>query len=100
MDVAQSFQVAPPDSFVFSKPNEWPKWIRSFERFRLASGIDSKHDAMHVNAMSDDADDIMGGGGFGLTEKEIEIASVNNKFDGHFVIRRIAIVDAKIREKL
>ena len=63
MDMAQSFQVAPPDSFVFTKPNEWPKWIR---------GLDGKPDAMQVNAllyaMGDEADDIMAG--FGLTEEE------------------------------
>ena len=59
--MAQSFQVSPPDSFVFTKPNEWPKWIRRFERYRLASGLDGKPDAMQVNAlvyaMGDEADD-------------------------------------------
>ena len=62
MDMAQSCQVARPDSFVFTKPNEWPKWIRRFERYRLASGLDGKPDAMHVNAlvytMGDEASDI------------------------------------------
>ena len=63
MDMAQSFQVAPPDAFVFTKPNEWPKWIRRFERYRLASGMYGKPDAMQVNAlvyaMGDEADAIM-----------------------------------------
>ncbi len=49
--MAQSFQVAPPDSFVFTKPNEWPKLIQRVELFRLASGLSGKHDAMQVNAM-------------------------------------------------
>ena len=97
MDMVQSFQVTPPDSFVFTKPNEWSKWIRSFERFRLASGIDGKPDAMQVSilaysAMGDEADDIVAG--HGLTEEDrIVYASVNNKFDGHFGIRRNAIFE-------
>ena len=65
--MAQSFQVAPPDSFAFTKPNEWPKWIRRFERYRLASSLDGKPDAMQVNAlvytMGDEASDIMEGFG-------------------------------------
>ena len=91
MDMAQSFQVAPPDSFVFAKPNEWPKWIRRFELFRLASGLDGKPDVMQVNplvyAMGDEAHNIMAG--FGLTEEEREVhQSVKNMFDDHFVIKK------------
>ena len=94
--MAQSFQVAPSDSFVFTKPNEWPKWIRRFERYRLASGLDGKPDAMQVNAlvyaMGDEADDIMAG--FGLTEEEREVyPTVKTKFDEHFVVRRNTIFE-------
>ncbi len=96
MDIAQSFQVAPPDSFVFTKTNEWPKWIRRLERFQLASGLDNKPDAMQVNAlvyaMGDEADDIMAG--FGLTEEERYVyQSVKNKFDEQFVIRKNTIFE-------
>ena len=37
--MAASFQVATPDPFTFSRPEEWVKWIRRFERFRVASGL-------------------------------------------------------------
>ena len=95
MDIAQSFQVDRPDHFVFTKPNQWPKWIRRFERYRQASGLDGKPDAMHVNAlvyaMGDEADDIMTG--FGLTEEEREMyQTVKTKFDEHFVVRRNTII--------
>ena len=95
---------------MFTKPNEWPTWIRRFERYRLASDLDGKPDAMQVNAlvyaMSDEADDIMAG--FGLTEEEREVyPTVKTKFDEHFVVEEIpssseqnSIVDAKMREKL
>ena len=76
--MAQSFQISPPDLFVFTKPNEWPKWIRRFERFPLASALNEKSDAIQVNAlvyaMGDEADEIMAG--FGLTAEEKEQGAV------------------------
>ena len=79
---------------MFTKPNEWPKWIRCFERYRLASGLAGKPDAMQVNAlvyaMGDEADDIMAR--FGLTEEEREVyPTVKSKFNEHFVVRRNTI---------
>ncbi|KAK5605625.1 hypothetical protein CRENBAI_008970 [Crenichthys baileyi] len=32
-----TFSIQPPESFDFTKPQEWAKWIRRFERFRLAN---------------------------------------------------------------
>ena len=80
----------------YLRRNEWPKWIRRFERYRLASGLDGKPDAMQVNAlmyaMGDEADDIMAG--FGLTEEEREVyQTVKTKFDEHFVVRRNTIFE-------
>ena len=100
--MAQSFQVAPPDYFVFTKSNEWPKWIRLFERFRLASGLDGKPDAMQVNAlvyaMGDEADDIMAR--FVLTEEEREVlASTKASKIRPSSNEQNSIVDAKRREK-
>ena len=37
-----SYQIAPPSPMDFSKPEEWQKWIRRFERFRQASGLSIK----------------------------------------------------------
>ena len=84
---------------MFTKPNEWPKWIRHFERFRLASGLGGKPDAMQVStlvyAMGDEADDIKAG--IGLSEEEREVYQpVKTKFDEHFVVRRNIIFE---REK-
>ncbi|CAB4025773.1 Transposon Ty3-G Gag-Pol poly, partial [Paramuricea clavata] len=44
-------------------PNEWTRWIRRFERFRIATELDKKEEAKQVNAliytMGDEADDII-----------------------------------------
>ena len=36
VQMATSVQVSAPESFDFSKPQEWERWIRRFERFRIA----------------------------------------------------------------
>ena len=94
--MAQSFQVAPPEPFSFKKPDEWPKWIRRFERFRLASGLDEKEKVTQVNAliyaMGDEADNIIAG--FRLIDEEKrDYDVVKTKFDGHFVVCRNAIFE-------
>ena len=85
--MAQTFQIATPNAFCFSKPNEW--WIRRFECFHSASALDEKADSVQVNTliyvMGDEADDIMAG--FGLTDEEQNAyAVVKSKCDEHFVV--------------
>ena len=67
-----SYQVPPPKSFNFVNPEEWPNWIRYFERFRQASGLSEKSSANQVNTliytMGDHADNILSL--FSLSEEE------------------------------
>ena len=57
-----SFEVSTPEKFNF-KPEDWERWIRRFERFRIASTLDKENAAAQVNAliysMGDEADDIL-----------------------------------------
>jgi hypothetical protein len=57
------FQIHPPPKFDFTKPEEWPKWIRRFERFRIASGLELQSEEYQVNTliytMGDDAEYIV-----------------------------------------
>ena len=50
-DHMASYQVSAPEPFNFSRPTEWVKWIRRFERFRVASGIDKHSEAAQVNSL-------------------------------------------------
>ena len=63
--MAASFQVVPPEYFNLACPEQWTKWIRRFERFRIASQLSAKNDEAQVNpliyAMGDEADDILYG---------------------------------------
>ena len=42
--MAALYQVGPPEPFTFSRPEEWTRWSRRFERFRQASGLKEKGD--------------------------------------------------------
>ena len=57
------YPVSPPESFNFSQPQEWPKWIRHLERFRIATELVAKDEEAQVNmliyTMGDEADDIL-----------------------------------------
>ena len=91
-----TYQVTAPEPFNFSRPSDWTKWIRRFERFREASGIDKNSEATQVNSliysMGDQADDILRA--FNLSEEDAKKYSVvKNKFDGYFIKRRNIIFE-------
>ena len=93
---AASFQVSLPELFTFSHPEEWAKWIRCFEWFRVASGLAQKDGEVQINtliySMGDQADDILRS--FALSEEDRKVyATVKEKFDGHFVQRRNVIYE-------
>ena len=94
--MAATFQVTAPEPFNFSRPEEWEKWIRRFERFRKASGLEEKGEEAQVNtliySMGDEADDILRS--FSLSvEEQKSYATVKAKFDSHFTKRRNVIFE-------
>ena len=83
-----AFRVSPPEAFDLSKLDSWLKRIRLFERFRQASGLDTKRQESQVNnliyTMGDKADDIPSS--FRLSDDDQKKYSVvKNKFDNYFV---------------
>lgn len=85
-----------PESFTFSRPKEWTKWIRRFERFRVASGLAQKDEEVQTNmlihAMGDQADNILRS--FGLLEQDRKrYTIVRDKFEKHFIQRGNAIYE-------
>ena len=43
-----NLQLKPPEQFDFRKPDEWPRWSKRFEQFRVASGLSDKSDTRQV----------------------------------------------------
>ena len=85
------YPVSPPGSFNFSQPQEWPKWIRRFERFRIAAELIAKDEkaqvSMPIYTMGDEADDILRS--FKLSDAGAKKYSVvKEKFEDHFIKKR------------
>ena len=100
--MAASFQVAPPEPFNFSRPNEWTKWIRRFERYKSASGLKEKSAETKVDTliytMGAKADDIFQS--FGLSDDDKKkYETVKAKFESHFVKRRNVIYERAMFNK-
>ena len=83
-----TYQITAPENFNFNRPEDWPRWVRKFERFRQASGLSEKEEASQVNAliytMGDAADDILSSLGLSEEDKE-KYKVVKDKFQAHFV---------------
>ena len=41
----------PPEKFDFKQPDEWPRWQKRFEQFRIASGLSEESDKRQVNTL-------------------------------------------------
>ncbi|RVE55527.1 hypothetical protein OJAV_G00235410 [Oryzias javanicus] len=96
------FQVPPPEKFTF-KADDWPKWIKRFERFRIASGLETQAEENQVNAliysMGEEAEDIWVS--LRLSpEEEADFHTVKTRLDAHFVARRNIIFErAKFNQR-
>ena len=98
MAAGATYQVSPPERFNFSRPEEWPKWARRFERFQKASGLEEKEDEVQVNtliyAMGDDADDILRSFRLSVADNNnYDTVKVKAKFEAHFVKKRNVIYE-------
>ena len=79
-----SYQISALDC---ANAEEWPRWIRSFERFRTASVLTDKSEESQVNtlvsSMGDATDDIVSL--FGHSAEELkQYGTVKTKFDQYF----------------
>ena len=91
-----AFQIAPSETFDCASPDTWPVWIRRFERFRTASGLEEKDGKIQIStlvyAMGPKAEEILSS--FTLTEEQVKSYNeVRSKFDTHFVAQRNMIFE-------
>ena len=80
-----SLQLRPPECFNFKRPDEWPKWSKQFEQFRVASGLSIEDDTRQVctllYCLGEEAEDVLKS--TNITEEERKVyATVLGKFDG------------------
>ncbi|XP_042070448.1 uncharacterized protein LOC121812411 [Haplochromis burtoni] len=91
-----TFTIQPPELFDFSKPQHWEKWIRRFERFRLASNLHLSSEANQVNTliycMGDEADDILRGQALSDIQRQ-QYQAVRDTLEMYFVPRKNIIYE-------
>ena len=91
-----SYRIPAIEGFEFTKPEEWPRWIRRFERFREASDLKSKNEAVQVStlvySMGDKAEDLLQS--FALSKEDSKkYNTVKGKFENYFGERRNTIYE-------
>ena len=89
-----SLRVTPPEPFDFSTPDEWPKWFRCFQRFRMASGLasgDEETEDTLIYCMGDKANDILRSFRNCPLKKKYDV--IRDKFNDHFVTRQNVIYE-------
>ena len=63
-----------PAPFDFRNPEQWPKWIRRFERYRISTELSKKDAVLQINdmiyCMGDEADDIVKSFAFVATDEK------------------------------
>ena len=80
----------------------WPKWLRRFDRYRVASGLNSKPETEQVStllyAMGDSADDILQT--LQLDEGTVSYEEIKKSLNDYFAERRNIIVErARFNER-
>lgn len=89
-----TFSIQPPEPFNFSKPYEWEKWIRRFERFRQASNRHTSSQDNQINTLMycREADDILKG--LNLTNENMQqYDAVKEGFHPFFVVKKNVIYE-------
>ena len=86
----------PPGAFRFDCPDEWAKWKRRFEQFRLASGLSAESKERQVSTLlytlGEDAVDVLSSTNISDDNRK-KYAEVMAKFDGFFQIRKNVIYE-------
>ena len=99
-----TFTIQPPEPFDFTKPQDWERWIRRFDRFRLASNLNATSEENQVNTlvycMGDEAEDVLKG--LTLTADERKgYTDVKAGLDAFFVPKRNVIYErAKFNQRV
>lgn len=80
-------QLKAPDSFDFKQPDNWPRWKKHFEQFRIASGLAAEDEQRKVNTLlyclEEEAEDILASTNIGADDRG-RYKKVIEKFDEFF----------------
>ena len=96
MATSNPVNLKPPDTFDFSKPDQWSKWKRRFKQFASASGLDKEEDARCISTLlyclGEEADDVLSSTNISEEDGK-KYDKVVEKFDEHFQVRKNVIYE-------
>ena len=91
-----SVPLQPPAKFNFSNPDEWPKWRRRFEQFRIASGMAGESEERQISTLlyclGEEAEDVLTSTNISEADRG-RYAQVLGKMDEYFKIRKNVIFE-------
>ena len=91
-----SVRLQPPSPFSFKQPDEWPRWWKRFEQFRLASALDQESDDRQISTLlyclGEDAEDVLSSTNIS-TEDRKKYDCVVTAFQDFFKVRKNVIFE-------
>ena len=89
-------QLQPPEPFNFKTPDDWPRWKRRFEQFRIASGLSEESQLKQVSTflycLGEEADAVLTSTNPSDEDRK-GYDAVIMKFDGFFKVRKNIIFE-------
>jgi len=86
-------RLQPPEQFNFKNPDDWPRWKRRFQQFRVASGLASDDEAKQISTLlyclGEQAEAVLGSTDITEEERKVYDTIVVAKLDGFFQVRSI-----------
>ena len=91
-----SVPLQPPVKFTCSNPDEWPKWRRRFEQFRIASGMAGESKERQISTLlyclGEEAEDVLTSTNISEADRG-RYAQVLGKMDEFFKVRKNVIFE-------
>ena len=95
-DAMATLTLQPPAPFDFSKPDDWPKWIKRFEQYRVVSGLSKDSETRQVSTLlyclGDEAEDVLSSTNISEEDK-VNYSKVLEKLNGFFKVRKNVILE-------
>ena len=94
--IMAQLHLQPPEQFNFKKPDNWPRWTRRFEQFRVASGLAGDDAAKQISTLlyclGEEAEAVLTSTN-PTDEERQSYDAVIAKFDGFFRVRKNTIFE-------
>ena len=89
-------RLQPPDKFDFKKPDDWSRWKRRFQQFRIASALDTQSDSKQIctllYSMGEEAEMVLASMNISESDSKSYV-KVLGKLDEYFHVRHNVIFE-------